>query len=171
MPFHDFMPIQHGDVCPLSSAHCRALCIPVSSNTKGYSSTYLATAAFLGTRPNISESHSENSTRVPCLSGPVHTVRFDEHMPCCSHNWLSSNMHSPLCSPAVQHQHQHQHQTRTRGGHAVSTHAPQLAAPHTPHSPRHHNHYRTTTPQHHPHPLRPACPACGAALNGTRAPS
>ena len=36
------------------------------SNTKGYSST----AAFLGTRPSISESHSEISTRVPfCIAG------------------------------------------------------------------------------------------------------
>ena len=35
-----------------------------SGNTKGYSS-----AAFLGTRPNISESHSETSTRVPFCIG------------------------------------------------------------------------------------------------------
>ena len=37
-------------------------------NTKGYSSAY--PAAFLGTRPNISESHSEISTRVPFCIAP-----------------------------------------------------------------------------------------------------
>ena len=47
---------------------CRLLPARSARNTKGYSST----AASLGTRPNISESHSEISTRVPfCIAGSL----------------------------------------------------------------------------------------------------
>ena len=48
----------------VQTARLRRTC---ENNTKGYSSTYLA--AFLGTRPNISEPHSEIRTRVPlCIA-------------------------------------------------------------------------------------------------------
>ena len=80
-------------------------------NTKGYSSTYLAigfanvragtqkkhlAVLFLGTRPNISESHSEISTRVPFCIAPRTAVG---HVPVPRHPL--SNDYNALARPPL----------------------------------------------------------------------